>query len=281
MREQLLIVVATVILVMASQSKAYADDVFVDAYKRANGILVPGHYRTNPDSTVNNNWVTKGNVNPYTSKPGYKPREYSRSIAFGLTSAEQAESNTNKEFINHVSFIDKHLRHRWFFNLINIDQEPTRSYGIRRYPFLGYSDEFFSAVTITKSRSYYLSATKNYFGSDRIFFSYEDGCEVSDADTKVTIYGEQFFLGHSYFKKLDTTMRCVEVRGESHLAFIFNDGDDIFIKPIREADSHQTLRLVSKEAMFDIKFDISNYDKMMLKMKSIRPGGVGNGHKGY
>jgi len=31
-----------------------------------------GHYRTNPNSTKIDNWSTKGNVNPFTGKPGTK-----------------------------------------------------------------------------------------------------------------------------------------------------------------------------------------------------------------
>ena len=31
--------------------------------------------RPNPDQTRNNNYSTRGNVNPYTSKAGTKPRE--------------------------------------------------------------------------------------------------------------------------------------------------------------------------------------------------------------
>lgn len=36
------------------------------------GTYVAPHRQTNPDSTKLNNWSTKGNVNPYTGKPGTK-----------------------------------------------------------------------------------------------------------------------------------------------------------------------------------------------------------------
>ena len=35
-----------------------------------NGTYVPSHRRTNPDKSKNNNWSTKGNVNPNTGKKG-------------------------------------------------------------------------------------------------------------------------------------------------------------------------------------------------------------------
>jgi len=36
------------------------------------GVYVPPHRATNPDHSKLNNWSTKGNVNPYTGKPGTK-----------------------------------------------------------------------------------------------------------------------------------------------------------------------------------------------------------------
>jgi hypothetical protein len=36
------------------------------------GTYVLPHRQTNPDHTRLNNWSTKGNVNPYTGKPGTK-----------------------------------------------------------------------------------------------------------------------------------------------------------------------------------------------------------------
>jgi len=43
-------------------------DTWVNGYMKSNGTYVPGHYRSSSDSTINNNWSTQGNVNPYTGK---------------------------------------------------------------------------------------------------------------------------------------------------------------------------------------------------------------------
>lgn len=51
------------------------EHVEVKGHTRSNGTYVKPHYRTKPDSTVNNNWSTKGNINPYTGKEGWLPRE--------------------------------------------------------------------------------------------------------------------------------------------------------------------------------------------------------------
>jgi hypothetical protein len=42
----------------------------VPSYSRSNGTSVSGHYRTNRDSTLLNNYSTKGNINPHTGRPG-------------------------------------------------------------------------------------------------------------------------------------------------------------------------------------------------------------------
>jgi hypothetical protein len=42
----------------------------VKGYTTKNGVYVAPHRATNPNSTKLDNWSTKGNVNPYTGKPG-------------------------------------------------------------------------------------------------------------------------------------------------------------------------------------------------------------------
>lgn len=42
----------------------------VKSHTTKKGTYVPSHRRTNPDKSKNNNWSTKGNVNPNTGKKG-------------------------------------------------------------------------------------------------------------------------------------------------------------------------------------------------------------------
>ena len=44
----------------------------VKGYTKKDGTYVAPHMQTNPNSTKTDNWSTKGNVNPYTGKPGTK-----------------------------------------------------------------------------------------------------------------------------------------------------------------------------------------------------------------
>ncbi len=63
-----------------SHSKSYSgtssygksSSTHVKGYYRKDGTYVQPHHRTTPDGTKNNNWSTKGNVNPYTGEPGTK-----------------------------------------------------------------------------------------------------------------------------------------------------------------------------------------------------------------
>ncbi len=55
---------------------AIAKDVKVKGYYKKNGTYVKPHYRSAPDSSINNNWTTRGNVNPYTGADGTRVRQY-------------------------------------------------------------------------------------------------------------------------------------------------------------------------------------------------------------
>lgn len=47
----------------------------VSGYTRSNGTHVGSYKATNRDATRNDNYSTKGNINPYTGKLGTKPRD--------------------------------------------------------------------------------------------------------------------------------------------------------------------------------------------------------------
>ena len=48
---------------------------YVSGYTRRNGTYVAGHYQTNPNHTRNDNYSTRGNINPHTGEWGTKPRD--------------------------------------------------------------------------------------------------------------------------------------------------------------------------------------------------------------
>jgi hypothetical protein len=57
------------LVALISASSAFAQ-VYVRPYTRSDGTTVQGHYRTPPNNTLLDNYSTRGNVNPYTGKPG-------------------------------------------------------------------------------------------------------------------------------------------------------------------------------------------------------------------
>lgn len=54
----------------ASGTGAKGESERVHGYTRKNGTQVHGHDRSTRDNTKNNNWSTKGNLNPETGKTG-------------------------------------------------------------------------------------------------------------------------------------------------------------------------------------------------------------------
>ena len=60
----------------AGSSSPAAGEVSVSGYFRRDGTWVAPHKRTSPDGNFDNNWSTRGNVNPYTGVPGTKTRSW-------------------------------------------------------------------------------------------------------------------------------------------------------------------------------------------------------------
>lgn len=55
--------------------------VYVDPYVKRDGTFVEGHLRSNPNSTREDNYSTRGNSNPYTGQEGTK--DSSRGSSYG------------------------------------------------------------------------------------------------------------------------------------------------------------------------------------------------------
>lgn len=70
----------TLYLLLIICYSSFAQDVWVNGYYKSDGTYVDGYYKTNPNLTVNDNYSTIGNRNPYTGEWGDKPRETSSSL---------------------------------------------------------------------------------------------------------------------------------------------------------------------------------------------------------
>jgi hypothetical protein len=73
---------------------AFAQSVHVDGYTKRDGTYVAPHWRSAPNTTTQDNWTTRGNVNPYTGvegtrspEPTYQPRTYQPASPYERKSA--------------------------------------------------------------------------------------------------------------------------------------------------------------------------------------------------
>ena len=63
-------------IIVALFSVSVFADVSVDGYYRKDGTYVQPHHRSDPNNNANDNWSTKGNINPYTGKEGtHNPKQ--------------------------------------------------------------------------------------------------------------------------------------------------------------------------------------------------------------
>ena len=64
--------IGTLCIFLMIAGTSFAGDVYVRGHYRSDGTYVQPHYRTAPDSNPFNNYSSRGNINPYTGKRGYK-----------------------------------------------------------------------------------------------------------------------------------------------------------------------------------------------------------------
>jgi hypothetical protein len=69
--------------------------VSVKGYYKSNGTYVQPHQRTAPNNTVNDNYSTVGNTNPYTGKEGTKPREDYNNSSYSSYNNNSYNSNSS------------------------------------------------------------------------------------------------------------------------------------------------------------------------------------------
>lgn len=68
----LLAAIGVLALPLDATAKSGSGSHSVKGYTKKDGTYVAPHKQTNPNGTKRDNWSTKGNVNPYTGKPGTK-----------------------------------------------------------------------------------------------------------------------------------------------------------------------------------------------------------------
>lgn len=72
---------------------------WVNGYTKSDGTYVQGHYRSNPNSTVRDNYNYKGNTNPYTGEQGSNYYRSNPSSEYYNGSQQRNRNNTyNRQY---------------------------------------------------------------------------------------------------------------------------------------------------------------------------------------
>lgn len=70
--KRLLLFLFAIVAFAAVNAQVNSQSHWVDGYYKSDGTYVPGHYRTNPNNTVRDNYSTYPNINPHTGEQGTK-----------------------------------------------------------------------------------------------------------------------------------------------------------------------------------------------------------------
>ncbi len=101
--KQLMIIIATLFATTFTFAQNRSD-VNVSGYYKTNGTYVAPHYRTAPNSTVNDNYSTRPNVNPYTGSIGTKAPSYTPSTSIWNTPSSSTRSSSSSSYWNTPSY---------------------------------------------------------------------------------------------------------------------------------------------------------------------------------
>lgn len=85
-----------IFLTLALIPVASMADRYTHSYVRSDGTYVSGYHSTSPNSTRNDNYSTRGNINPYTGTPGYHPRDYESSSSSSYRYQAPASTYTSR-----------------------------------------------------------------------------------------------------------------------------------------------------------------------------------------
>jgi len=75
MKRFIYFLIAALFTAFNTYAQVNPNSVYVSGYTTSNGTYVAPYYRTTPNSTVNDNYSTVGNTNPYTGQAGNLPRD--------------------------------------------------------------------------------------------------------------------------------------------------------------------------------------------------------------
>lgn len=131
-RRRAVVLIALAAAYAAAQS-TFAD-VWVDGYRRSNGTYVEGHWRSDPDGDLRNNWSTEGNQNPYTGKWGTKklPPGYGGPGYGGSYTSSSSSSSLNRSLHSLPNYAQGGTP-SWFDSMSATPMNMPQGFGSRSY----------------------------------------------------------------------------------------------------------------------------------------------------
>lgn len=151
-------------------------DVYVNGYFKKNGTYVQPHFKTAPNSSMFDNYSTKGNYNPYTGKPGWiDPYSKVSSSYYNAIPYSYRPSYENlfvylniKDSYNYFKIVDAFdYQYKLFFTGIfklnnNDTKEANQIFDILR-------KNKGSNIFITEESNYWFVITSKYLDADKEF----------------------------------------------------------------------------------------------------------------
>jgi hypothetical protein len=112
MNKILNILITFMLLIQSCSERHSSSDVHVNGYRKSNGTYVALHYRTAPNNTKNDNYSTRGNVNPYNGKIGYvSPDNQRYNDNVNYHSSDNSDNNTYSSSNSTTSFTNPTVIH--------------------------------------------------------------------------------------------------------------------------------------------------------------------------
>jgi hypothetical protein len=186
MNRKRIFIALLVFLVLGGTIQTQAD-VSVRGYYRKDGTYVRPHMRSDPDGNFNNNWSTKGNINPYTGEEGTKTSpsdsgSYDSSYDSNYDSSDDSYNDSDSSYSDDTYYNDdtdynegsssgqEYGENGYIYNTDSVDNEDTMAAMGTVYKYFdklnekGYKDAYNLWSSKWKKKHSYKKFKKGYKG---------------------------------------------------------------------------------------------------------------------
>jgi hypothetical protein len=147
-------------------------DTWVNGYTKKNGTYVSGHYRSDANSTVQDNWSYKGNVNPWTGRTGSNYyRDNPTSEYYNPGSSSRVPTRPTPIYTESSSVLGDSIIHSYYKNFTLVKETCTTTINVGNETHLQVIVTKFTDGGILFSRSERRSnASGQVYLADKIYY---------------------------------------------------------------------------------------------------------------